>query len=287
MDLAGAIDLHVHTAPDIVARSMDDRELVSAAAAAGYAAVVLKSHVESTVGRARLASSKQLAVHGGVVLNQHCTGGINPAAVEACLRSGGRIIWLPTFSAADARGHGPVGSWFGRVRGDGVRVLVDGRLVPELHEVLDLVAQHDAVLATGHVCGAALLAVVVAAADHGVHRVLVQHPESTVTALSLDEQRALAGAHPDAVFERTLRSIATDIGAGRAVDPARLGPVLTAIDEFGPDRTVLSTDYGLAGVCDPVTAMQRFVDSLLAVGVATDAVTAMLCAVPRQLLGAC
>ena len=50
--LSGAIEFHVHTAPDVVPRLWDDQQLVEAAEAAGLRAVVLKNHVLPTGDRA-------------------------------------------------------------------------------------------------------------------------------------------------------------------------------------------------------------------------------------------
>src|SRR5690606_17562137 len=92
-------DLHVHAAPDVTDRRADDIDPVRAYVAAGYTGCVLKAHYESTVGRAHTAGrDRPIRVVGGLALNQH-TGGINPAAVEAALRAGGRIVWLPTADA--------------------------------------------------------------------------------------------------------------------------------------------------------------------------------------------
>lgn len=285
MDMAGAIDVHVHTAPDVVPRVMDDNELVRAATAAGYAGIVLKSHVESTVGRARLASTARLRVHGGICLNQHCTGGINPDAVDAALRAGGRFVWLPTFTAAGARVRHQASAGLGTVRGGGVQVAVKGAPVEALHEVLTLISEHDAVLVSGHVGGPELLTVVRAAAAHNVRRVLIQHPESASTALPLRAQRELLAEHSGVVFERCLRSVAPDVTAGRPLDPRRLAPIVAHIKALGAERTVLATDYGAAGHCDPITAMDCYARGLIAAGVTVAEIRRMLCDGPARLIG--
>jgi hypothetical protein len=126
---AGVIDTHVHAAPDVVPRSVTDRELVQAASRAGYRGLVLKSHVENTASRARLARElwwPEGEVFGGLVLNDHTSGGFNPTAVETALRLGSRVIWMPTLGAAGASDRGARGIARRPRRWTGAHVLCRG-----------------------------------------------------------------------------------------------------------------------------------------------------------------
>jgi len=81
IDVRGAIDLHLHAAPFLFPRLATDRQVAEACASAGLAGMLLKSHHESTVDRAReLDDYAGMRVFGGIVLNCH-VGGINPQAV--------------------------------------------------------------------------------------------------------------------------------------------------------------------------------------------------------------
>ncbi len=57
IDLSGFVDMHIHTAPDVRPRLLDDAEAAQQAAHAGLRAVVLKSHVTCTADRAALAEN--------------------------------------------------------------------------------------------------------------------------------------------------------------------------------------------------------------------------------------
>ena len=48
--LRGGYDLHAHSFPSHVSRSVDDFELLEQAAGAGMAGVMIKNHYESTAG---------------------------------------------------------------------------------------------------------------------------------------------------------------------------------------------------------------------------------------------
>src|SRR5512143_3007561 len=52
--LAGAIDIHVHSAPDSTPRSVDAIEAAKLAHAAGMRAIVLKNHYDPTAGLAAI-----------------------------------------------------------------------------------------------------------------------------------------------------------------------------------------------------------------------------------------
>jgi hypothetical protein len=169
------VDLHVHAAPSLLPRHGDDASTVTAERAAGFGTVVLKSHEGSTVERAAIAGD---GVYGGVVLNSP-VGGANPDAVQVAARLGGRVVWMPTVSAPNHKAGagspelsvhrgfelGPVA-----VTGD------DGRLLPAWHDVLDVVAEHDLLLASGHLAAQETVLLFTEARRRGVQRLMVNHP---------------------------------------------------------------------------------------------------------------
>ena len=167
-------DLHVHGAPSLVPRHGTDQETVGANRQLGVTLSVLKAHEGSTVER---AASCDEGVLGGIVLNS-VVGGANPDAVEVAARLGGRIVWLPTWSSAAHLRHAtaPELSVHRGLAFREVPVVVEGRLLPAWHEVLEVVAAHDLVLASGHLSCVETVVVFRAAREHGVRRLLVNHP---------------------------------------------------------------------------------------------------------------
>src|SRR4029453_11323457 len=102
--LEGAVDLHVHSAPDVDVRRFNDIELANEAARARMGAILIKSHQNSTVERAWLVSKwvHGIRVFGGLVLNE-TVGGLNPAAVRLAISMGAKQVWMPTRSALNHR----------------------------------------------------------------------------------------------------------------------------------------------------------------------------------------
>lgn len=270
--LEGVIDTHVHTSPDAIPRLLDDIAMATAASEAGYAAIVLKSHHVSTAGRAQLVDGifDELRVLGGLALNYHSSGGLNPYAVEVTAALGGRIIWMPTFTAdshvrqpkTDAASHLRA---LGQVRDKGIRVLDgNGDLSDETHQVLEVVASQDLTLATGHLSGGEIMELVPAARRHGVQRIIVTHPEMPCVGLDFASQSELArldGVWFERVYVMTL-----------APFRGTLAGIAEAIRVVGIESTILATDLGQLGNPHPVRGMRDFVAGMQELGLSGPAI---------------
>jgi hypothetical protein len=146
--IEGAIDLHVHSAPDSMPRALSAIETAQIARRHGMRAVLYKNHFVETATLAYLVEQvvPEVEAYGGIVLNRS-VGGINPAAVEqmAAMTGGrGRVVWMPTVDAA----QGPFAAAVDPA--DILPVSRDGALLPEVLDVLELIAELDLALATGH-----------------------------------------------------------------------------------------------------------------------------------------
>lgn len=180
--ISGVADLHVHGAPSLVERHGLDHEVLGAHGSVGIDFAVLKAHEGSTAERAVLAAERGatdgVEVHGGIVLNSP-VGGANPDAVEVAARLGGRVVWMPTVSAPAhiAAASSPELSVHRNLAFRRVDVLDDaGALLPAWQDVLDVVAAHDMVLASGHLTCSQALVLFRAAKAAGVTRMLLNHP---------------------------------------------------------------------------------------------------------------
>lgn len=269
--IPGAIDTHVHSAPDVRPRKLTDLEVAQQAAGAGMRAVVLKSHVTSTADRAAIAEAgvaRRVRVLGGVVLNR-AVGGLNPDAVAAALAVGGKVVWLPTTSA---RSTSPT-----LEKREGIAVERDGRAVPELVTVLELVAAANAVLATGHLTGPELRVVVGEARRRGVSRILLTHPELPLVDLDVETQQLLARA--GVFFERCWNSVA----GSTATTPVER--IVSDIRAIGVDSTVLATDLGQPENATPVRGLEDYLAALVRAGFTDAELERMACANATKLLG--
>ena len=205
----GGYDLHIHVAPDVPARIVDDVTLAHRFAEVGLAGFGLKSHYTSTAERAQIVSGLVPGVRAiGTITLNWAVGGMNALAVEIAAREGAKIVWLPTVdSPAETAGRtepkpgDKVPLWAKlqhELRGLGFSVepvLVradDGSLLPETRAVLRAIARHGLILATGHLGREDIFAVVDGALEEGVETIVVTHPEFPAQNFSIEEQVALA-----------------------------------------------------------------------------------------------
>lgn len=280
--VAGAYDTHVHVAPDVMRRRVDDVTLARRFAEVGLAGFVLKSHYLPTAERAEVVRGAVPGVDvlGAVTLNAS-VGGLNPVAVEIAGRQGARIVWLPTVDCRnqrDSRTQDPPGAtppmWAQLqdelaeqgIMAPAIDVLdPGGAVVPELRQVLALVAKHDMVLATGHLSGPEIVAVVDAAAEAGVRRIVVTHPEFTSQQLPVDVQCALA--ERGALMERCF----TTPHSGKITWEL----LYDHIRRVGPAHSVLSSDLGQPFNPPVEDGLALMADRLLANGFTEDEVRRM------------
>lgn len=285
--LHGAIDLHIHTAPDIVPRLLDDFALARAARDAGMAAIVLKSHHMLTADRAQIAQQAfpEVKIFGGLALNRPACGGLNPEAVKVAIRMGAKIIWLPTLSAANhiqrtkTRVTGNLGVMSQGFKPEPVIVVGDGGIVrPEMVEILQLIAEADIILATGHLSVPEIKAVVDAAAAAGVQKILINHPELWLIGMSAEDQRALAAK--GALMEVCVRSV-TAPGHGDA-SPRLLAEQIKAV---GATHVVMATDYGQVDSPPAPEGLAWYINQMLECGIPATDIERMTKENPSRLLG--
>jgi uncharacterized protein DUF6282 len=229
--LAGAIDMHAHSDPDGTARSIDAIDLARLAKSRGMRAIVLKNHYEPTASLAYIVRKEVpgIEVFGGISLDL-TVGGVNPAAVEwmTKVKGGyGRVVWMPTFDSE----HQVTSS--GQQR-PFARVAKDGKLVPEVVQVISIIASHNLVLETGHSSPAEALMLIREGRRQGVQNILVTHATSAPVNMSISDMQEAAklGAYLEFVW----------VKPGSEAAQAHV----KAIREVGPEHCVLSSDLGQA-----------------------------------------
>ncbi len=278
VDLSGAADLHCHFGPDARReRSVDAFEAAREAAGAHHRAVVLKSHDAPTASLAWAVQrdvGDAISVFGGICCDRE-VGGVNPAAVEAALGLGARIVWLPTLTSRQDVVNG-VAAQLG-IPGPGLVVTdEDDSLLPETRDVLALVREHDAVLATGHVSAAEHYAVVKEFARD--NHVLVTHATEDLAGPKLTAQQCRELADLGAWIELCAM---TCIGALATKSVAEM---VTTIRAVGVDHVTLGTDFGQKVNPHPAAGLQTYADALYAEGLTDTEIRRMACTNPCALL---
>ncbi len=283
IDMNGAVDLHCHPYPDLFPRLADDADVAEFARDRGLRAVVIKCHHENSVSRAYHVQKQfpEIAVFGGIVLN-HTVGGINPAAAEAALKLGGREVWMPTVDAAHhAKVYGGTGAYDVQASGAGTRTGIsiadaEGALLPETLEVLELIAQYNAILGTCHLSPAEITQLVEEAKRRGVQKILITHPFFKVPNLDLDTLEHLIRL--GAIAEFGYCTISPMWGYAT---PKR---VAEAVQILGAQHCVLVSDTGQRHNPMPAEALRIFAQSLFESGLPEEDVNTMIQKNPSQLL---
>jgi hypothetical protein len=271
IDLHGLIDMHIHTSPDINIRSMDDLQAARDAVDAGMSAVVFKSHVTITADRATIAEKvvQGARVFGGIVLND-AVGGINPSAVEAAIKLGARVIWMPTFSA-----NNHIVKNGGNKKG--LSVLTDeGKIQPEIYDIFDLMKQKQPVLATCHLSVPEILILVREALKTGLTNIVITHPEAPFVDMPTNIQKELSnsGIHFERCYVSTF-PIAGNVPLERIVQDIR---------EVGIESTVIASDFGVASLPSAVQGMKAYISVLLSNGFSKRDISIMAGENPAKLL---
>ena len=273
--LQGGYDLHIHPIPSHVPRLLDDFQVLSQAEEAGMAGVLLKNHYEPTGARAILANRQgagfRAKAYGAAVLNWPL-GGLNPYAVYSALQMGAKIIFMPTRDAANCLCHGDMpGDFFSR---PGISLLDEqGRLCREVYEIFELVRDHGALMATGHISPQESMFVCREGRRMGVGMILT-HPEWDRTTMDAADQAELAQL--GVYIEKCWYNIAEGNCSAQAMaDHIRI---------VGPEHCFLSTDRGQSGRETPVEGMLRFIQTLLDCGIAQTDIVQMLQITPAEML---
>jgi hypothetical protein len=296
--LRGAFDTHIHVAPDVVPRIVDDVTLAQRFATLGMDGFILKSHYTSTAERAGVvrAAVPGIQALGAIVLNR-AVGGMNALAVEVAAREGARTVWMPTVDSVNesherdvdpaqrGRDGVKVPVWVKlqlELREQGIEIppvpVVDdsGGVLPETRAVLTRIAHHGLLLATGHLARDEIFAIVDAARETGVRETVITHPEFPAQSLSVEDQKALAGR--GALLERCMTTPHTGKIAWEEW--------IEHIRATGPEHSVLSTDLGQVFNPPVEDGMGIMVDRLLDAGFNDEEVQVMAVANTRRVAGA-
>jgi len=287
--MAGSIDIHIHSAPDVAPRILNVTDLARHAQEMGMKAIVLKNHFVETAAQAEIATYEtHFPTFGGISLNL-TVGGLNPYAVDNALELGAKFVWLPTF-------HSKIFiDWFKQkmhslahlaaenrdlTEKEGIYLLNDdGNLKEEMYPIFDRIAQKGAILATGHASVKEAKAVVQEAVKRGVKKIVLTHPEAAFLDYSIQDMKEmldLGVTYLEFVYCSTTRQVQNSL------TPEQL---CNAIRPFGPKHCIMSTDSGQWVNPIPAQQMGMFIRDMLTFGYSEQDIRTMVSDNPASLLG--
>ncbi len=283
--MKGSLDLHVHSGPSVMARKLDHFEAVKEAASAGQKAILIKDHYYSGAPLVNLLkpliSEYNIELLSGIPLN-NTSGGLNPFAVDTFLKSGARLVWMPTSSSANhiRSTHRKTRLATARPMKQAEAIsIVDnkGKLVDNIKEILDLIAEFDAVLSSGHLHISEIWPLFEEAKLRGVERRLVNHPSYVIGASLAD------------MTELTSNGAYIEHSASFYIESKFLCHTPEELKQHiiasGFERTIFGSDLGQNGNPSPVEGMRTFLELILSLGFKDSDVKKMVSTNSAQLIG--
>jgi hypothetical protein len=257
-----------------MARSVDAIDAAKHAREKGMRAILLKNHFEPTASLAYIVRKEVpgIEVFGGIVLNR-AVGGINPAAVDRLkqVKGGyGRVVWMPTFDSEnevrDTKQNRPF-----------VAISREGQLLPEVRDVIRIIARDKLTLATGHSTPAEIKMLIVEARKAGVERIIVTHAMLRPVRMNLEQMREAArlGAKLEFVYNAL-------IGPNKMFEMAEYAAAIRAV---GVENCFLSSDLGQAGNPLHPEGLVSFIKGLAGSRFSQAELDSMTKTVPAALLG--
>lgn len=280
--LKGVSDIHIHAAPDSKGRSVNELGLSRQAKEAGYRSVMFKSNDFSCHDRAYLVREAlpDFECFGSLCMNRVHGDKVNVVAVQAALKTTGnycRCIWLPTQDAAfQVKMHNQPGP--------GIPVLdASGKVLPEVVRVMELCAEADIILASGHSSPTETLILAQKAQEVGVEKFVVTHANSLIWKMTHDQvKRAVDfGAWIEFCYLNCLWGPGTGLPD---MERQSVGE-FTAFVSIAPERSFISTDLGQVGLPNPLDGMRACISALTGSGVTQKNLDLMIRTTPAMLVG--
>ena len=242
--LKGALDLHFHMDPWTPGALNGQAGIaeVRLARSRGMRGLLIKDHNEPTAPLAYHLRQEipGFELYGGFVLNLP-NGGINPAGVEFMATKirgePGRIVWMPAGDTekeirASKNPNGPF-----------VAVSRNGELLPEVKQVIAIVAKHGLVIASGHILPEEALMVFREAKRQGVQHMIATHAFDLAGKMTMEQMQEAAklGAFIEFDYRNTLEG-------GRMDAIRKVGPQFSFLSEFWTKVSAPKEYGGLDGV---------------------------------------
>ena len=229
----------------------------------------------------RVLGHHGVAMHGGLVLN-NSTGGLNPFVVDAQLKMGAKLIWMPTAQSANhlrsSRRKSRLATNVQLKTAPGITVVdAYGELLDVVKEILDSIAEFDAILSSGHLHISEIWTLFTEAKKRGVKRLLINHPMYGLH-FTYDDIRELAEL--GAVVEQSA-CLYVD-SRFNTFSPTELKE---HIEAAGVVHSSLGSDLGQVDNPSPVEGMRQIIKLCLALGFSEQDVRTMVRDNPARLVG--
>jgi hypothetical protein len=246
-------------------------------------------------------ATDRVPIVGSITLNYGC-GGIDDHGVRSAL-SGWKsdvagadpdrdrfVVWMPTFCAEahlsvmdrrDIPRHWGVAAKYVREFAEGTGLTLrdpDGKPVPGLLRALTMIAEHDLILASGHLSAEETVDLCDLARAAGVARIVLTHPLWISTRLGVETLARLwrdYGAYTELCFVNL---------SMHGLDDLEIDQYVEVIRAVGSEGVILSSDLGQAFLMTVTEGLKIYFDLLEKEGIHRDEIARMSILNPRRLL---
>lgn len=281
-----AIDIHVHIGPEIIPRKYTVNTLIDEDAGK-LGGAVLKNHFYPTSPLIASAKKSGLKLFGGIVLN-NAVGGLNSEAIYSVnlISEKPIVVWFPTTNAENFLKQSvyEIAPEWVEKKGFKARsvkkvkpVLVtkDAKLTNETIDVLKMIKQCNASLATGHISWQESVLLIERALKLEITKIVVTHPIYQRINMPVKIQKMLA---KKGVFIEQSYSM-------YSIDKISIKNIASQIKAVGMKYVILSSDVGQTFSPSPSIALTRFSTLLKREGITNQELFEMLVVNPKKLLG--
>jgi hypothetical protein len=253
-------------------RYFDHYEAMQEAASVGMRALLIKDHYYSATPTTELLNKQfsrlKVTLLSGVPLN-NTTGGINIFAVEHGIKLGAKVVWMPTFSSKNHLDHHKQDEKFKDKFPQTKKAMLDpiplsvldsnGKLLAEVLPILDMIAENDVVLSSGHLHISEIWPLFEEAKKRGVKRLLCNHPTYVVDATLEDIKKLILMG----VYVEHSMCMFVPGSKFNFYDPKQLNEMIQA---GTVDKTILGSDLGQQGNPRLIDGFKNVIETCLDLG---------------------
>jgi hypothetical protein len=261
------------------------------ASSVGMRALLIKDHYYSATPVTELLNKQfsrlKVTLLSGVPLN-NTTGGLNVYAVEHGIKLGAKVVWMPTFSSKNHLDHHKQDEKFKDKFPQTKKVMLEpmpltvvdskGHLLPEVLPILDLIAEGDIVLSSGHLHISEIWPLFEEAKKRGVTRLLCNHPTYVVDATLTDIQSLVKMG----VYIEHSMCMFVPGSKFKFYDPKDLNDMIIA---GTVDHTILGSDLGQLGNPKLIDGFKNVIETCLDLGYSAEDVKKMTSSNAAKLVG--
>lgn len=279
--LQGVSDIHIHAAPDVKARAIDELSFARDAKQAGYRSIMYKSNEWSCHDRAYLIRQAlpDFEVFGSICMNSINGNRVNVHAAKLAAETTGsycRCIWMPTYAAAYQRRceKNPL---------PGIPVLGDNKKVlPEVVQVMEICAETDIIFATGHCSPLESLILAQKAQEIGLKKFVVTHANSHIWKMTYDQIKKVIslGGWVEYSFITNLWGPGTGVPMNQRLS----NEDFIAYANIDPSRSFITTDLGQVNMPHPLAGMRQCIETLQRSGMTVQNIDQLVKINPAQLM---